>query len=109
MRTKYKTTLTKKVMMMDWHPKNSKELSPPQEHVLASMQQPKLQKQVFREFLLISHNHQKQANGIIIQALFPKRKSHNKIHTYIHTYKKGPYPELVLYSTYNPLSYYNIL
>jgi hypothetical protein len=39
-------------MMMDWHPK---ELSPPpQEHVLANMQQPKLQKQVFGEFLLIS-------------------------------------------------------
>jgi hypothetical protein len=28
----------------------SKELSPPQEHVLASMQQPKLQKQVFESF-----------------------------------------------------------
>jgi hypothetical protein len=74
MRTKYKTTLTKKVMMMDWHPKNSKELSPPQEHVLASMQQPKLQKQVFREFLLISHNHQKKANWYHYSSPIPQKK-----------------------------------
>jgi hypothetical protein len=33
----------------------------------------------------------------------PKEKAITK---YIHTYKKGPYPELVLYSTYNPLSFY---
>ncbi len=91
----------KKVMMMD---SQSKELSPPQEHVLASMQQPKLQKQVFESFYW---SHTITKSKLMVSLFFkpysPKEKAITK---YIHTYKKGPYPELVLYSTYNPLSFY---
>jgi hypothetical protein len=58
-------------MMMDWHPK---ELSPPQEHVLASMQQQSFKNKFLRVFIDLTITKRKLMVSLF-KPYSPKEKS----------------------------------